>query len=107
IRSAWDEAVAIADAPSSTAPLGGAFEHTEAFPIADGGILSLASVARWQTEDGEIATLVDTGERVARYLSAKDVAAGKGTTLPMGTSCGPIDATGIDALRVNGAGDAL
>jgi hypothetical protein len=108
IDSAWEEAASIVDPPMPTAAIGRPFEQIDAYPLADGGIVSLASIARWQTKDGNIATLVEDAERVVRHVSAADVRSAKGEAkLTGGEPCGPLDTTGVDAIRVNEVGDAM
>lgn len=108
IATAWNDGAPVEAPPLPTAALGGPFEKIDAYPLANGGILSLVGQPGWHTEDGYRAQLAETEERVARYLTPGDVEAGKGGGLEAaGKPCGPTDATGIHAIRVADRGDSL
>lgn len=103
----WEVGAELPPTPVPTSPLGGPFEEVDAYPLATGGILALGSRPTWRSKNGFFAEM-EQSERVARYLSPKDVHAGKGGSLAgVGEPCGPVDASGIHQLRVSDTGDAL
>jgi len=105
---AWETARSTPEAPKPLIPIGGAFESLDAYPLADGGILAMTTEPGWHTDDGRRAQLADDQRRFARYIKPGDVDhAADGSLADAGQACGPVDVSDIQAMQVNGAGDAI